>query len=351
MIPRTDSLWQTSGWQQALRDCITCPKELFDYLELDPALLPAAEKAARQFGLRVPRSFAALMEKGNLADPLLRQVLPTGEELQVAEGYSRDPVGDLAATTQPGLLHKYHGRALLITTGACAVNCRFCFRRHFPYGESSALESHWDGIIRHLSQTHEIQELILSGGDPLMLSDDRLLALMQALETLPHLKRLRIHSRLPIVLPQRVCDQLLGWIAASRLKIILVVHCNHPNEIGTAAQQALGHLSMPNVTLLNQSVLLKRVNDDPDTLIRLSEALFELGVLPYYLHLLDRVQGAAHFAVSPDNISLLEQTLRTRLPGYLVPRLVREEAGAPAKTPVFLAEQLAPAMKSSTLPG
>jgi EF-P beta-lysylation protein EpmB len=276
------------------------------------------------------------MEKGNLDDPLLRQVLPIAEELETTEGFSTDPVGDLAASIQPGLLHKYHGRALLITTGACAINCRFCFRRHFPYAESGGLETRWHEIIKQLGHTPDIQEVILSGGDPLMLSDDRLSAFIQSLEAIPHVKRLRIHSRLPIVLPERVCDSLLQWLSETRLQTVIVVHCNHPNELGTQAQEALGRLRETNITLLNQSVLLRGVNDSPAVLMKLSESLFDNGVLPYYLHLLDRVQGAAHFDVAPKVIQKLEQMLRTQLPGYLVPRLVREEATAPAKTPIFL---------------
>jgi len=335
MIPRTAPLWQTSAWQKSLAEAITQPEALFDYLELDKNLLPAALLAAQQFSLQVPRSYAALMEKGNPADPLLRQVLPIDAELQTTEGFSADPVGDLAATTQPGLLHKYHGRALLITTGACAIHCRFCFRRHFPYGEATGVDSQWESILGHLNQTPEIQELILSGGDPLMLSDDKLALRIRTLEAIPHIKRLRIHTRLPIVLPERVCGPLLKWLTDTRLRTVIVVHCNHASELGTEAQRALRRLKEADATLLNQSVLLKGVNDSPEALVSLSESLFDNGVLPYYLHLLDRVQGAAHFEVPQDRARALDRKLRKNLPGYLVPRLVQEECGEPSKTPLI----------------
>ncbi|MFC1683984.1 EF-P beta-lysylation protein EpmB [Pseudomonadota bacterium] len=335
MIPRTAQLWQTSAWQKSLTDAITQPEALFDYLELDKNLLPAAQRASQQFSLRVPQGYAALMEKGNLADPLLRQVFPIDAELQTTEGFSTDPVGDIAATTQPGLLHKYHGRALLITTGACAIHCRFCFRRHFPYEEATGVDSQWESLLGHLNQTPEIQEIILSGGDPLMLSDDKLALRIRTLEAIPHIKRLRIHTRLPIVLPERVCDPLLQWLRDTRLRTVIVVHSNHANELGTEAQGALRRLKEADVTLLNQSVLLKGVNDCPKALAQLSESLFDCGVLPYYLHLLDRVEGAAHFEVPQDRIRALDRELRKNLPGYLVPRLVREERGEPSKTPLI----------------
>lgn len=334
MIPRTAQLWQTSAWQKALANAITRPEELFDYLQLDRSLLPAAHKATNTFSLRVPRDYAALMERGNPRDPLLRQVLPIASELEMVAGFNTDPVGDLAATTQPGLLHKYHGRALVIASGSCAIHCRFCFRRHFPYREAVVTEAHWGQALSHLRQTPDIREVILSGGDPLMLDNDSLASRIQALEAIPHITRLRIHSRLPVVLPERVDEGLLQQLTETRLRPVMVIHCNHANELGSAARKALLRLKERGVTLLNQSVLLKGVNNNPAALIALSETLFDAGALPYYLHQLDRVQGAAHFEVPPQDARVLHEQLRERLPGYLVPRLVWEQAGAAAKLPL-----------------
>jgi EF-P beta-lysylation protein EpmB len=315
-------------------EAITRPEELIDYLQLDHSLLPAARQAAEQFSLRVPRGYATLMQKGNPHDPLLRQVLPIDPELETVAGFNTDPVGDLAATSQPGLLHKYHGRALVIATGSCAIHCRFCFRRHFPYQEAVGAEAPWDRVLKHLRQTPDIREVILSGGDPLMLDNDRLASRIRSLEAIPHLSRLRIHSRLPVALPERVDEGLLQLLTQTRLRSVMVVHCNHANELGPAPRQALQTLKQRGIDLLNQSVLLKGVNDDLAALANLSEALFDAGALPYYLHLLDRVQGAAHFEVSRQTAQTLHRQLRERLPGYLVPRLVWEQAGAAAKLPV-----------------
>ncbi len=286
------------------------------------------------FGLRVPRGFVERMEKGNPNDPLLRQVLPTAEELVTAPGFSPDPVGDGAATLSPGLLQKYQGRALLVVTGACASHCRYCFRRHYPYRESSASGRKWEQGLEYLRADGSVSEVILSGGDPLMLDDEALDELLKELQTLPHIRRLRIHSRLPITLPERITGELAGLLSELRLPVVLVLHCNHRQELSGPVPEALRRLTSAGVTLLNQSVLLRGVNDCPDTLCDLSERLFELGVLPYYLHMLDRVAGAAHFEVSPEHSRELERELRRRLPGYLMPRFVYEQAGAAAKLPL-----------------
>ncbi len=334
MIPRTDAAWQTPDWQQALSRAFRTPEALYDYLGIDRATLPQAHAASRQFELRVPREYAALMERGNPQDPLLRQVLPSAEELIHRAGFSADPVGDHAATAGQGILHKYHGRILLITTGACAINCRYCFRRHYPYNEATAYENEWENVSRYLLAHPDINEVILSGGDPLSLSDQKLDRLLRQLEQIPHLQRLRIHSRLPVVLPQRITHEFTKLLEASRLKSILVLHANHSREITPDLQQALAPLQQNGTALLNQSVLLHGVNDSVDELARLSEALFSAAVLPYYLHRLDPVQGAAHFQVSDEKASLLMQRLRTMLPGYLVPRLVCEIPGQKAKSPL-----------------
>ncbi len=334
MIPGKSVPRQASRWQRELARAISDPAELLRELDLDPALLPAARAAAACFPLRAPRGFVARMRKGDPDDPLLRQVLPLGAELAETPGFDTDPVGDRAARAAPGVLHKYHGRALLLVTGACAVHCRYCFRREFPYAESGTGPARWRLALAYLRDASSLREAILSGGDPLSLSDRRLGALLAELDRIPHLERLRIHSRQPIVLPERVDDGLLAVLAQTRLQRVLVVHVNHPREIDGTVHAALRRLAAAGVTLLNQTVLLRGINDSAATLAGLSEALFAAGVLPYYLHLLDRVRGAAHFEVKESEASAIMETLRQRLPGYLVPRLVRELPDRPAKTPV-----------------
>lgn len=313
---------------------ITRPEELLRSLGLDPELLPAIRAASRQFCLLVPRGYVALIEHGNPRDPLLRQILPLADELRNPTGFCADPVGDHAALRTPGLLQKYQGRALLLVTGACAIHCRYCFRRHFPYTIGSALPDRAASAIAQLAEDPSISEAILSGGDPLMLDDPALSALVGKLAAVPHLKRLRLHTRLPVVLPSRVTDALCHTLTASRLKPIVVVHANHARELGEASRQALARLGGAGILMLNQSVLLRGINDCPNRLSDLSEALFECGVLPYYLHLLDKVSGAAHFDLDPPSATRIMDQVRARLPGYLVPRLVREVAGHRCKDPV-----------------
>lgn len=321
MIPRT------AAWKNALADAIRDPAELLALLELPESLLDGAHQGAKQFPLRVPRGFVTRIEKGNPADPLLRQVLPLLEETRAVDGFSTDPVGDLAARAGAGVLHKYHGRVLLSTTGACAVHCRYCFRRHFPYGEQRPSRDNWQGVLDYLHTQPEVDELILSGGDPLMLDNELLHNLTTRLASLPQLKRLRLHTRLPIVLPERIDEGLLAWLASLPWPVVMVVHCNHAQEIDHTVGEALKRLHQAGVSLLNQSVLLAGVNDHAASLEKLSLRLFECRVMPYYLHLLDRVHGAAHFEVTATQaLSLLEQ-LRGKVPGYLLPRLVREQAG------------------------
>ena len=337
MIPGTPLLRQSPPWQTELAAAVTDPAELLALLGLGTELLPEARAAAHAFPLRVPRGFVARMARNDPDDPLLRQVLPLGEELHIHPDYTRDPVGDMAAQATPGVLHKYAGRVLLTATGACAVHCRYCFRRHFPYAEANAAADHWQGALAHIAADSSLREVILSGGDPLVLSDRRLAEFTRSLGAIPHVRRLRIHTRLPIVLPTRVNAELLDWLAHPRFQTVLVVHANHAQEIDAAVVDACARLRTRGITLLNQSVLLRGVNDNADALAALSEALFAAGVLPYYLHLLDRVQGAAHFAVHDDVALDLMRQLNARLPGYLVPRLVREVAGAPGKVPMAFA--------------
>jgi L-lysine 2,3-aminomutase len=331
MIPGSAAFRQVSEWQSALARAITDPAELLAAVDLGPEWLPAAQAAARLFPLRVPRGFVARMRPRDPRDPLLRQVLPLAEECLTAEGFRADPVGDGDAMVTPGVLHKYHGRVLLTVTGACAVQCRYCFRRHFPYTDANPAADRWRGALEYIAGDDSISEVILSGGDPLTLSDRRLAGLARSLDDIAHLRRLRIHTRLPIVLPERVNDELLSWLGAGRLKTVVVVHANHANEIDAAVRAASARLKAAGIELLNQSVLLRGVNDSAEALADLSEALFKAGVLPYYLHRLDKVQGAAHFEV-PDAVARqLMMELNRLLPGYLVPRLVREIPGAPGK--------------------
>lgn len=336
MITQAPVRVQPARWQQELAGAIADPHELLRLLEIEPRTLPARVLTAAPFPMRVPHAYAARMRRGDPLDPLLRQVLPIAAEARDAPGYVADPVGDLAAEVVPGVLHKYEGRALLITTGACAVHCRYCFRRQFPYADSHAARDRWAAALGYLRRDASIREVILSGGDPLTLGDAKLAELVQAIEEIPHLRRLRLHTRLPVVLPSRVDDRLLGWLGRSRLQKVVVIHANHANEIDRQVIGVLRRLRAVDVTLLNQAVLLAGVNDRTGALCDLSEALFAAGVLPYYLHLLDPVAGASHFDVPRSRALQIMNELRAALPGYLVPRLVRELAGSPAKVPAEL---------------
>jgi EF-P beta-lysylation protein EpmB len=318
-----------------LTQSITKPEALLAALGLDPALLPAARAANETFPLRVTPSFLSRMRPGDPNDPLLRQVLPIGAELEEQPGFVSDPLEEGAAKRAPGLLQKYDGRALLITTAACAIHCRYCFRREFPYAEQSSEEGgRWAEALATIAADASIDEVILSGGDPLTLSDARLAQITDALAAMPHVRRIRVHTRQPVVLPSRVDDGLIAWIAGIRLPLVFVLHVNHPNEIDADVRTAVARLKAAGVTLLNQSVLLAGVNDEVETLKRLSVDLMAAGVLPYYLHLPDRVRGTAHFDVAEPRAKQLLGELASQLSGYLVPRLVREIPGAPSKTPV-----------------
>jgi EF-P beta-lysylation protein EpmB len=330
MIPRMNTSRQLPAWQTALRQAVSSVEELLRLVGLE-ATGPDLSLDAREFPLRVPHSFIRRMEAGNRNDPLLRQVLPVHEEWRETPGFQRDPLGERGFMAIPGLLHKYNRRALLTLTGACAVHCRYCFRRHFPYGEANPAAAHWDAALAYLECHEEISEIILSGGDPLALPDGRLGELARRLAVIPHVRTLRIHTRLPIVLPERIDDYLLAWLGNHPQSTVLVVHCNHPNEIDDTVIGGMRELRQAGVTLLNQSVLLKGINDEAVTLARLSEVLFEAGILPYYLHQLDRVQGGAHFEVTDRAACKLMDKLHATLPGYLVPRLVRETPGARGK--------------------
>ena len=334
-IPSVDERMSSdvlSNWHQSLANAIRKPAELLTELGLELLADRFSEDAASQFPLLVPRSFLARMTAGDPDDPLLRQVLPLEDELRQVAGFVADAVSDASFRTASGLLHKYHGRALMIAAGSCAVNCRYCFRRHYPYGDEPRRLDDWEPALEQLRADSSISELLLSGGDPLMLTDARLGQLIERLEAITHLKRLRIHSRLPIVLPDRVTDALLELLTQSRLTPIVVVHSNHAAEVVADCEAALRRLVQAGITVLNQAVLLRGVNDSVDALADLSESLINTGVIPYYLHQLDRVAGTAHFEVDPAVGRRLIAELRTRLPGYAVPRYVQEIPGEPHKT-------------------
>jgi EF-P beta-lysylation protein EpmB len=332
-------------WQTDMAQAITSADELVHTLGLDPSLVAPARVAAEKFGLRVPLGYVARMRRGDANDPLLRQVLPIAAEGDVLPDYGPDPLGESSAKRAPGLLQKYRGRALLITTSACAIHCRYCFRREFPYSDQASQSlgqsPRFREALDEIASDPSLEEIILSGGDPLSLSDSRLASLTDELAKIPHIRRLRLHTRQPVVLPSRVDAGLLAWLERLPWPVVFVLHSNHANEIDETVRAACARLKKHGATLLNQTVLLKGINDDAGVLADLSSALFEAGVLPYYLHVLDRVSGAAHFDLPEARAQELAGELAARMPGYLVPRLVREVEGAPAKLslpPRFLAK-------------
>jgi L-lysine 2,3-aminomutase len=321
-------------WQALLQAAIRSPEELLATLALDADLLPQAKRAAKLFPLRVPRGFVARMQQGDVHDPLLRQVLPLGLEEIADPHFSTDPLQERLANPLAGLLHKYYGRVLITLTGACAVHCRYCFRRHFPYQENIPSGNKWQAILEYIAKDKTIYEVIFSGGDPLLVNDRHLASCMRDLVRIPHVKILRIHSRLPIVLPERITLDFVNMLAATALQVVMVVHCNHANELDASVAQAMALLRQHGITVFNQSVLLQGVNDSVAALVNLSHGLFKCGILPYYLHLLDKVQGAAHFAVAEQQAKILMRALRAQLSGYLLPKFVREEYGGPSKLPI-----------------
>ncbi|RUO67102.1 EF-P beta-lysylation protein EpmB [Idiomarina ramblicola] len=321
-------------WQFELKQAYTRPEDMLRALNLDPSLFSADIAARKLFSMRVPRPFVAQMQAGDSNDPLLRQVLPLHNEFDSAPGYSADPLQEQKGPVN-GLLHKYKSRVLLILKGGCAVNCRYCFRRHFPYDELTFSKRQLTDTLNYIKQNPEINEVILSGGDPLMESDNRLNALIKEFELLPQLTRLRIHSRLPVVIPSRLTAELKTMLSDTRLQSILVIHANHANEMSLELAETLSDWHRAGIHLLNQSVLLRGVNDSIAALTELSETLFSAHVLPYYLHQLDKVEGASHFAVSDEKAQSLWQQMTHELPGFLVPRLVREQAGELSKTAIM----------------
>ncbi|MCJ0824434.1 EF-P beta-lysylation protein EpmB [Luteimonas sp. 50] len=326
-------------WRRAWREAVRDPRELLALLGLDALAGRVSEAAAAQFPLRVPRGFVARMRHGDPQDPLLRQVLPLDDEDRIVPGFTLDAVGDADARAGQGVIRKYRGRALLVATGSCAIHCRYCFRRHFPYAEETAAAGHWQDAVAAIAADPGIEEVILSGGDPLSLATPKLAELTDALAGIGHLRRLRIHSRLPVVLPERIDAPLLAWLRGLPWPLAFVIHANHGNEFDAGVDAALARLrsagtARGGIALLNQAVLLRGVNDSVEALAQLGERSFQAGALPYYLHQLDRVAGSAHFEVSDDRARALHAALAARLSGYLVPRLVREVAGDPGKRPL-----------------
>jgi EF-P beta-lysylation protein EpmB len=319
-------------WKQELADAVRDPAELCDLLHLDPALAQKSKKASGDFPFLVPRGFISRMQPGDPNDPLLLQVLPRLEELDDIPGFVSDPVGEQPARRGTGLIQKYHGRCLLLVTGGCAVHCRYCFRREFPYAESGASPASFAAAVNEIREDESIHEVILSGGDPLLIDDTLLEALIHDIASVSHVRRLRIHSRLPVVLPSRITENFLRIMNEIRLTVCLVIHANHAAELDSTVAESLRKISPVVALRFNQAVLLRGVNDTAESLIRLSERLLDLGVTPYYLHLLDPVRGASHFDVPEETGIHLVRELRNRLPGYAVPRLAREHPGSPSKT-------------------
>lgn len=319
-------------WQYYLSHTLDTPEALLNYLELPPSLLAGASAGDKLFSLKAPLPFVDKIEKGNPSDPLLLQILPQLAETETVTGFVDDPLGENQANPHQGLIHKYKGRVLLILSGACAINCRYCFRRHFPYADNRLGSEQWQQVLDYLKADSSIKEVIFSGGDPLATSDKRLQTMIRDLDTIPHISRLRIHTRLPIVIPQRITQAFVEILATSRLHMVMVLHANHANELDEQTSKAVARLKQVNVHVLNQAVLIKGVNDQVATLAQLSETLFSTGILPYYLFTLDPVKGAAHFDIADAQAIQLHQALQAELPGFLVPKLAREIPDRPSKT-------------------
>jgi len=325
-----------TSWQKELSNVVTDPKKLLEMLEIDSKGYLQHFNARTLFPVRVPRPFIASMKKGDFNDPLLKQVMPLSNEFIISKGYSTDPLEE-HDTVAEGLLHKYKHRVLMIVKSGCAVNCRYCFRRHFPYADNSPSKNSWQAALTYITNHPEINEVIFSGGDPLMASDEHLLWLIEQIEAIKHVTRLRIHSRLPVVIPQRITTGLVSALTNTRLKTTVVLHVNHPNEISNNVKQMIEKLRDARIPLFNQSVLLKGINDNAHVLCKLSETLFDSGIQPYYLHMFDPVQGVAHFDIDENQAKEIVREMMEILPGFLMPKLVREIAGEANKTPINLA--------------
>lgn len=331
MIMQNLTFGADSDWTEYLATAVSDPIQLLTLLNLPLEPYQQHLAARRLFAMRVPMPFINKMEKGNANDPLFLQVMTDAAEFLQTPGFVKDPLQE-QDNAIPNLLHKYHNRVLLMVKGGCAVNCRYCFRRHFPYEDNPGNKANWRKALDYIAQHSEIEEVIFSGGDPLMAKDRELAWLLKQLNQIPHLKTVRIHSRLPVVIPQRITPELCRLLADSPLNKVLVLHINHANEIDELLSKQLQPLKQAGVTLLNQSVLLKGINDDAHILKALNDKLFATGILPYYLHLLDKVEGASHFWIDDEQALAIYRQLITLSSGYLVPKLAREIAGEKSKT-------------------
>ncbi|MEJ2680571.1 MAG: EF-P beta-lysylation protein EpmB [Gammaproteobacteria bacterium] len=342
MIPQSTEQNNPKPWQRQLAEAFRDLPALLDFIQLSISDLAKAHQTSfaeflltantSGFPLRVPQAYATRIRPGDAKDPLLLQVLPQPQELETHPGFVHDPLHESQALAGQGLLQKYHGRLLVIAHNQCAVHCRYCFRRHFPYAEQHLPPNQWQHLADHIAQDKSLNEIILSGGDPLTLKNHHLELLTPLLYAHPHIRRLRLHTRFPVMIPDRLDSGFLTWASALPIPLVLVLHINHAQEIDQALAKAIQPLRQNHITLLNQSVLLRGINDSVDAQQQLQERLMDIGILPYYLHLLDPVHGAQHFDVPLAQAQTMMQQLRARLPGYLVPRLVHEEPGAPAKT-------------------
>ena len=332
MITGFSEAVQSTAWQDSLKTAFKDPKHLLDYLGIP--FDPSTNTLKHPFPIRVTRSFADRMLFGDASDPLLRQVLINREEWHTQPGFSKDPLVEHKTPGVKGLLHKYRSRVLLLATSSCAIHCRYCFRKHFPYETHRLNHQDWENILSYISQHPDINEVIFSGGDPLIVTDTILQQKIALLEHLPQLRYLRFHTRLPIVLPNRITSQLIQNLQQTRFNVVMVIHCNHPNELNQAVQIPLLALKKAGITLLNQSVLLNSINDSVACLSKLSYSLFDCGVLPYYLHQLDKVSGTHHFEVPMTKGHQLMEDLRNCLPGYLVPQWVVEVPFRGSKQPI-----------------
>jgi L-lysine 2,3-aminomutase len=324
----------TPNWKVELSQSITTIDELLGSLNLSPTALSTSQQAIADFPLRVPRPFVSRMQANNPSDPLLLQVMPTKAEVGNVDGYSPDPLDEASHNPIPGIVHKYANRLLLVISPTCAINCRYCFRRHFPYQENRQSKEQWQSALGYIRSDTEINEVIYSGGDPLAANDHFLAWLTEQIAAIAHIKRLRIHTRLPVVIPSRIDSTFLTWATATRLKPIVVLHINHANEIDSAVSESIKRLQSCGIKVLNQTVLLHGINDSAGCLAELSEKLFDCDVMPYYLHLFDPVAGASHFDIDEDRAKKIYADLQAILPGFLVPKLVREIPNKKSKTTI-----------------
>ena len=321
-------------WKKEMANMLRDPQELCDLLNITGDDKEQLEAACQLFPLRIPRPYLSRINANDLDDPLLLQALPQQTELLITEGYVSDPLEEATFTPVAGLLHKYHGRVLIVLNGSCAIHCRYCFRRHFPYQEHQIGAEDWQKILAYIAADSSIQEVILSGGDPLSCTDKVLARRCEDLAAISHVNTLRLHSRLPIMIPQRIDDNCLEWMQKTRLAVVMVIHANHAQELDNEVASALSKLSAIGVLLLNQSVLLKGVNDSVEALETLSRRLLSCGVMPYYLHVFDPVQSAAHFDIGDEVSKALHNELKSKVAGYLVPKLVRELPQETSKTSI-----------------